>query len=210
MDVEPLFPCEVGLDRRRRALLVPTVEQVVLADVQRSGIGSERLFLRYDPESDVPMYLHDREPESARKRRLRRVPGLDAQSLEPLAERLRDLAAAGGFRHDKSKTTRTVHRFAAPCSLLVDRVYAWCVYTRRVMPTIRGEIGKRIRFARTELAVMRVAELAAELGVLTITVYRWENGKSRASLETLEQIALALRVSLPWLLTGQGEARAAA
>ncbi len=77
------------------------------------------------------------------------------------------------------------------------------------MPTIRGDIGKRIRFARGELATLRVAELAAELGVLPITVYRWETGKRRPSIETLEAIADFLRVSRAWLITGHGEARAA-
>lgn len=78
------------------------------------------------------------------------------------------------------------------------------------MPTTRGgEIGERIRYARAELATMRVATLAAELGVLPITVYRWETGKRMASLQTLERIADFLRVSRAWLLTGQGEARAA-
>lgn len=77
------------------------------------------------------------------------------------------------------------------------------------MPAISGEIGKRIRFARAELAMCRVAELAGELGVLPITVYRWETGKRRPSLDTLEQIASFLRVSEAWLITGHGEARAA-
>jgi transcriptional regulator with XRE-family HTH domain len=76
-------------------------------------------------------------------------------------------------------------------------------------PTNRGDIGKRIRFARSELASLRVAELAAELGVLPITVYRWETAQRRVSLDTLERIADFLHVSRAWLVTGHGEARAA-
>lgn len=77
------------------------------------------------------------------------------------------------------------------------------------MPAISGEIGKRIRFARSELAMCRVAELAQHLGVLPITVYRWETGKRQPSVPTLESIAAFLRVSFAWLVSGEGEARAA-
>jgi transcriptional regulator with XRE-family HTH domain len=70
------------------------------------------------------------------------------------------------------------------------------------------ELGKRIREAR-QLAGVRVVELAAFLGVAEDTVYRWEIGKHRAPAELLEALADFLRVSRTWLLTGQGEARAA-
>jgi transcriptional regulator with XRE-family HTH domain len=72
----------------------------------------------------------------------------------------------------------------------------------------RGDIGRRIRHAR-KLAGLRVVELAAALGIGTRTVYRWETGTHRASLESLEQVADFLRVSRAWLITGDGEARAA-
>jgi transcriptional regulator with XRE-family HTH domain len=72
----------------------------------------------------------------------------------------------------------------------------------------RGDIGRRIRAAR-KLAKVRVRELAEALSVVSMTVYRWETGKNRASLETLEAIADFLCVSRAWLITGDGEARAA-
>jgi transcriptional regulator with XRE-family HTH domain len=76
------------------------------------------------------------------------------------------------------------------------------------MRSTRGDIGTRIREAR-KLAGVRVRDICEALGVVPMTVYRWEQGKHRASLESLEQVADFLRVSRAWLLTGEGEARAA-
>ena len=72
----------------------------------------------------------------------------------------------------------------------------------------REHIGRRIRETR-KLAKVRVRELAAALGVVPRTVRRWELGRNSASIETLEAIADYLGVSRAWLITGQGEARAA-
>jgi transcriptional regulator with XRE-family HTH domain len=71
-------------------------------------------------------------------------------------------------------------------------------------------IGRRMRFARTALADVRVEDLAAALGVASMTVYRWEWGAHRASVETLERVADLLSVSRAWLITGHGAAREAA
>lgn len=67
----------------------------------------------------------------------------------------------------------------------------------------------RIRFARCELAKVRCADLAQALGVGPRTVYRWERGNHRASVETLEAVADFLCVSRAWLITGHGEALSA-
>ena len=72
----------------------------------------------------------------------------------------------------------------------------------------RGDIGRRIREAR-KLAGVRVAELAAALCVGMRTVYRWEQGRNSASIDTLNDIADHLGVSRVWLITGSGEVRAA-
>lgn len=77
------------------------------------------------------------------------------------------------------------------------------------MPTIRGDLGKRIRFAR-ELASLRVAELAALLEVEPNTVYRWEQGVRTPSLELLKRIADICSVSFGWLVSGEGEPRSEA
>jgi transcriptional regulator with XRE-family HTH domain len=76
------------------------------------------------------------------------------------------------------------------------------------MRTSGVDIGERIREAR-KLAGVRVAELATALGVVKFTVYRWEVGYHRASIDSLNEIADYLRVSRAWLITGEGKARAA-
>lgn len=74
------------------------------------------------------------------------------------------------------------------------------------MPSIRGEIGGRVRVAR-RLAELCARELAEQLGRNASTVYRWEYGLRTPSFEDLEAVARITRVDLAWLLTGQGEAR---
>jgi transcriptional regulator with XRE-family HTH domain len=73
----------------------------------------------------------------------------------------------------------------------------------------RGAIGKRVREAR-KLAHLRVAEVAAAVQRLPLTVYRWEVGKCDPSLPDCRVVALLCNVSYAWLVTGEGRPRAAA
>ena len=72
----------------------------------------------------------------------------------------------------------------------------------------RGAVGRRVRVART-LAKLRVFDLAVAIERLPHTVYRWEGGHHDPSLPDARKVASVTRCSLPWLLTGQGQARAA-
>ncbi len=58
--------------------------------------------------------------------------------------------------------------------------------------------GRRIRAARLK-AELGQAEFARLLSIVPMWLYKIESGRSRPSLELLERIALALRVSMDWL-----------
>lgn len=63
--------------------------------------------------------------------------------------------------------------------------------------------GSRAGQARTEIGISQ-EELAARCGISRVTLNRIENGKQRASLQTLEALARELDRSRDWLL-GQPE-----
>lgn len=63
--------------------------------------------------------------------------------------------------------------------------------------------GRRIRDAIIHRKIQKVQALAAELNVSAAAVSRWQNG-GHTSLENASALALALDVSLDWLLLGRG------
>ncbi len=65
------------------------------------------------------------------------------------------------------------------------------------------ETSNRIRVAREAANVSRT-DLANLLGVVHMSVYRYETAKRPLSLELIERIAFHLGVSADWLLTGKG------
>ena len=64
--------------------------------------------------------------------------------------------------------------------------------------------GDRLAAAR-ENAGMTQQKLARRLGVRTATLEGWENDVSEPRANKLTMLSGILNVSLPWLLTGQGE-----
>lgn len=72
----------------------------------------------------------------------------------------------------------------------------------------RGAIGRRVRPARLH-ANLRVFDLAVALKRLPHTVYRWEGGHADPCMSDCRRIAAETGCSLSWLLTGEGEMRAA-
>ena len=66
----------------------------------------------------------------------------------------------------------------------------------------QGEIGRRIREARTSIrpGIMRPVDLARELGVSRQRVSSWERGLNDPQLDMVEEIAKVLGVSVDWLL----------
>jgi transcriptional regulator with XRE-family HTH domain len=69
-----------------------------------------------------------------------------------------------------------------------------------------GELGPRLREARL-LAGLRVAQVAEALGCLPITVYRWEVGRTKPSIELCIAIADLTKVDIRWLVSGRGKPR---
>ena len=64
--------------------------------------------------------------------------------------------------------------------------------------------GDRIAGAR-EAAGMSQAEVARRLGIKKSTLAGWEQDLSEPRANKLQMISGLLNVSIPWLLTGQGE-----
>lgn len=64
--------------------------------------------------------------------------------------------------------------------------------------------GDRLAAAR-EVAGLSQADLARRLGVRLTTVTSWENDLSEPRSNKLQMVAGLLNVSIPWLLTGQGD-----
>jgi transcriptional regulator with XRE-family HTH domain len=64
--------------------------------------------------------------------------------------------------------------------------------------------GDRLAGAR-EGAGLSQKELAARVGVRTLTVIAWENDAKEPRANRLQMLAGILGVSLSWLLTGKGE-----
>lgn len=64
--------------------------------------------------------------------------------------------------------------------------------------------GDRLAAAR-EAANMSQADLARRLGVKTSTLRGWEDDQSEPRANRLQMLSGLLAVSLPWLLTGDGE-----
>lgn len=64
--------------------------------------------------------------------------------------------------------------------------------------------GDRLAAARDN-AGMTQQKLARRLGVRTVTIEGWENDVSEPRANKLTMLSGILNVSLPWLLTGQGE-----
>jgi transcriptional regulator with XRE-family HTH domain len=69
------------------------------------------------------------------------------------------------------------------------------------------EMGKRIREAR-ESADMSRTELANALGVVHMTVYRYETAKRPLSIPIVEDIAYQTGTLADWIFTGKGPMRA--
>lgn len=68
--------------------------------------------------------------------------------------------------------------------------------------------GDRLAAAR-EQAGMTQAQLARRLGVKASTLRAWENDMSEPRANRLSMLSGLLNVSLPWMLTGQGDGIAA-
>ena len=64
--------------------------------------------------------------------------------------------------------------------------------------------GDRIAAAR-EAQSLTQKSLAKKLGVATKTLDSWENDLSEPRANRLQMLAGVLNVSIPWLLTGEGE-----
>lgn len=64
--------------------------------------------------------------------------------------------------------------------------------------------GDRIAAAR-EAQSLTQKSLAKKLGVATKTLDAWENDLSEPRANRLQMLAGVLNVSIPWLLTGEGE-----
>ena len=64
--------------------------------------------------------------------------------------------------------------------------------------------GDRVAAAR-EARQLSVRMLAKRLGVATKTVEGWENDISEPRANKLQMLSGVLNVSMPWLLTGEGE-----
>ena len=64
--------------------------------------------------------------------------------------------------------------------------------------------GDRLAAAR-EQAGMTQAQLARRLGVKASTLRAWENDMSEPRANRLSMLSGLLNVSLPWMLTGQGD-----
>lgn len=64
--------------------------------------------------------------------------------------------------------------------------------------------GDRVAAAR-EARQLSVKTLAKRLGVATKTVEAWENDLSDPRANKLQMLSGVLNVSMPWLLTGEGE-----
>lgn len=64
------------------------------------------------------------------------------------------------------------------------------------------DIGKRIKEARTKLAMSR-EHMAEELNVSTQSVYNWETGRNIPALELLASLCQLLHMTVQFLLTGK-------
>ena len=64
--------------------------------------------------------------------------------------------------------------------------------------------GDRLAAAR-EAQTLTTKEFAHRLGVSTRTLEKWENDLSEPRANRLQMISGILNVSLPWLLTGEGD-----
>ena len=64
--------------------------------------------------------------------------------------------------------------------------------------------GDRVAAAR-EARQISLRTLAKRLGVATKTVEAWENDVSEPRANKLQMLSGVLNVSMPWLLTGEGE-----
>lgn len=68
----------------------------------------------------------------------------------------------------------------------------------------QATLGDRLAAAR-EAAGLSQPALAARLGVRPATLRGWENDLAEPRANRLQMLAAMLGVSLPWLLTGQGD-----
>lgn len=64
--------------------------------------------------------------------------------------------------------------------------------------------GDRVAAARESQSLSH-AQLARHLGVATRTVEAWENDVSEPRANKLQMLSGVLNVSMPWLLTGEGD-----
>lgn len=73
--------------------------------------------------------------------------------------------------------------------------------TRRLDAAYRAGFAERLKLAVKEYGV---PDLAEQIGVTTVTLYRWLNGTFDPSLPKLARMADVLNISLAWLVTGVG------
>ena len=71
-------------------------------------------------------------------------------------------------------------------------------------PPDTDTLGGRLSRAR-DSSGMSAAQFARRLGVKTATVQAWESDRSEPRANRLSMLSGLLGVSLPWLLTGEGE-----
>lgn len=64
--------------------------------------------------------------------------------------------------------------------------------------------GDRVAGAR-EAAGMTQAQLARRLGIKKTTMHAWEDDMAEPRANKLQMLSGVLNVSIPWLLTGEGE-----
>lgn len=66
-----------------------------------------------------------------------------------------------------------------------------------------GSFGWRLRSARARAGLAR-HDLADMVGFSYMTIERYETGKRSPTLDKMKSLAVALDVSLAWLVTGEG------
>lgn len=66
------------------------------------------------------------------------------------------------------------------------------------------DIGIRIRDARIRMGRTNAAQFARDVGIQPHTLWRYEAGQTRPGVEATAALAKELKVSMEWILTGEG------
>lgn len=66
------------------------------------------------------------------------------------------------------------------------------------------DIGMRIKETRIRMGRTNAAQFARDVGIQPHTLWRYEAGQTRPGIETAAALARELKVSMEWLLTGEG------